>query len=327
MLVMVLFLATFPLSYTQAQTTESTSSATVTTSVPATATVTPSASVSSTSSVSVTPSATVTTTETTPAESTPTPGPAKNPNAPGTVNCFGDFQACKDSEECFVLSDGLVCLNRDMNWGYILSKNSSSVPAVPAWVGPRSQLQSNCSLFQMPKSDDKPGLALMVYDLISETLPKDLLTSKWDQATTNWYTLFSNCAPELACIQGTCLPRPTLGQSCMTSWQCNPQALGLNENNMPIPTANSSEIRCEYESGDKSVNKTCQLLKRDLSHSGGGGFSAWQVIVPVVVLLIILYFGSVIYQRHMRNQKLRKWSRIEEEDRNDYRMEAYDEIH
>jgi len=213
------------------------------------------------------------------------------------------------------MSDGLVCLEKEMNWGYILSRNSSGKPAVPGWVGQRSALNSNCTLFQMPRSDDKPGLALMVYDLISGTLPKDLLLSNLDQATTLWYTMFSNCASESTCIQGTCLPRPKLGQSCMTSWQCNAQALGLNENNMPIPTANSSEIRCEYDGGDKSVNRTCQLLTREVvpeSGSSGGGISAWHVIVPVVVILILLYFGSVLYQRYMRNQKLRKWSRIEE---------------
>ncbi|GJJ75800.1 hypothetical protein EMPS_08158 [Entomortierella parvispora] len=317
----VLLLSALFLSYTHAQTpTSAISSITTTSTLTEPTSMSPS---SSTTSGSPSISASVTT-STAPAERTE--GPAVNIFPPGTVNCI-DFPGCKDSEECYVMSDGLVCLEKKMNWGYILSRNSSGVPAVPGWVGPRNALNSNCTLFQMPRSDDKPGLALMVYDLISGTLPKDLLLSNLDQATTLWYTLFSNCAPGLTCIQGTCLPRPTLGQSCMTSWQCNSQALGLNENNMPIPTANSSEIRCEYEGGDKSVNRTCQLLKRDVAPaSGSGGISAWRVIVPVVVILILLYIGSVVYQRYMRNQKLGKWSRIEEEDRNDYQMDAYDDI-
>ncbi|KAG0315928.1 hypothetical protein BGZ99_007158 [Dissophora globulifera] len=233
---------------------------------------------------------------------------------------------CGPNEECFVLKDGLVCLDKTVNWGYILSRNNSGIPAVPSWSGERSPLNANCSLFQMPDSADKPGLALMVYDLIRDTLPQDLLLSRFDQARTMWYTLFSNCEPNLACIMGKCQPRPTLGQSCTSSWQCNPQALGLNENNSPIPTANTTEVRCEYEGGDLSVNTTCQLLHRDVAPSKSG-FSAWHVIVPVVGVLVLIYFGTVIYQRRMRKQKLGKWSRVTSEDRNDFPMEAYDELH
>ncbi|KAG0248926.1 hypothetical protein BG011_009733 [Mortierella polycephala] len=256
---------------------------------------------------------------------TRTPGPAVNPLDPGTVNCL-DMPYCGDNQECFVLSDGLVCLEKEWNWGYILSRNNSGIPAVPGWSGPRSQLDANCTLFQMPESSDNPRLALVVYDLIRDTLPNDLLLSRFDQAKTNWYTLFSNCEPRLACIMGKCQPRPTLGQSCTSSWQCNAHALGLNENNSPIPTANTTEIRCEYEDGDRSVNTTCQLLRHDVTTDSDSGFSAWHVIVPVVVILVLAYFGSVIYRRRTRRQKLRKWSRVVEDDRNNFHMEAYDEI-
>ncbi|KAF8923089.1 hypothetical protein BGZ58_003355 [Dissophora ornata] len=235
---------------------------------------------------------------------------------------------CGVNEECFVLKDGLVCLDKALNWGYILSRNNSGIPAVPSWSGQRSQLNANCSLFQMPESADKPGLALMVYDLIRETLPEDLLISRFDQAKTNWYTLFSNCEPNLACSMGKCQPRPTLGQSCTSSWQCNPQALGLNENNAPIPTSNTTEVRCEYVGGNLSVNTTCQLLTREADTSShSGGVSAWHVILPVVTILVLIYFGAVIYQRRMRREKLGKWSRVVEDDRNEFPMEAYDEIH
>ncbi|KAF9101507.1 GATS protein-like 3 [Mortierella sp. AM989] len=258
----------------------------------------------------------VTTTTSTSASVSPlpsekTPGPAINPELPGTVNCF-EWPYCGPNEECFVLEDGLVCLDKTVNWGYILSRNDSGVPSVPSWSGKRSELNSNCSLFQMPKSADKPGLALMVYDLIKGTIPQDLLTSRYDQFTTLWYTLFSNCNPDLTCVRGTCLPRPTLGQNCTSSWQCNPRALGLNENNSPIKNANATEVRCEYEGGDMSANTTCQLLHRQVN-SSSGGFSFWHVIIPMTAIMILAYFGTVIYQRRMKPQKLRKWSRVSDE--------------
>ncbi|KAG0259558.1 hypothetical protein BGZ95_004637, partial [Linnemannia exigua] len=239
-----------------------------------------------------------------------TPGPAVNTFPPGTVNCFA-FSSCKDDEDCFVFSDGLVCLKKALNWGYVLSRNNSGVPSVPGWSGRRSQLDDDCTLFQMPRSEDKPGLALMVYDLIHDTLPQDLLLSRYDQATTNWYTFFSNCESHLACLKGKCQPRPTLGQSCTSSWQCNAQALGLNENNSPIPSANVSEVRCEYEGGDKSTNTTCQLIRRETNGSGSG-FLVWYVIVPLAVLAIIGYFAWVIYRRYKNEQKHGKWKRVAE---------------
>ncbi|KAF9915954.1 hypothetical protein BX616_004961 [Lobosporangium transversale] len=235
---------------------------------------------------------------------TPTPGPAKNPHPPGTIDCL-TMPYCGDNKECFVLEDGLVCLDKSLNWGYILSRNDSGIPSVPGWSGQRSQLNANCSLFPIPKTT---GLAMMVYDLIQGTLPKNLLLSRYDQTRTNWYTAFSNCEPHLACMMGKCLLRPILGQQCTSSWQCNPLALGLNENNSPIPAANATAVRCEFESGDLSENKTCQLLHREVN--SGGGFSAWQVILPVVGLLVLIYFGAVIYQRRMRKEKLQKWSRV-----------------
>ncbi|KAF9994492.1 hypothetical protein BGZ79_000749 [Entomortierella chlamydospora] len=288
------------------------------TATPTTATITTSASSISVSlSTSVSPSSSGTTP---PAESTPVTYP------PGTVNCFS-MPYCSESEECFVLEDGLVCMDKVINSGYILSRNDSGVPSVPSWSGKRSGLNSNCTLFQMPKSADKPGLALMVYDLIQYTIPPDLLISRYDTSRTNWYTLFSNCETDLACVMGKCLPRPTLGQSCTTSWQCNARALGLNENNSPIPTANVTGVRCEYENGDKSINTTCQLLHRDVVDSSSGGFSAWHVIVPVVVILILAYFGTMFYQRRMKDQKARKWSRISDvDDRDDFQMEPYEDL-
>ncbi|KAF9324082.1 hypothetical protein BGZ91_003176 [Linnemannia elongata] len=268
---------------------------------------------------------TTTTTETIVPLSEQTPGPAVN--TPGARNCF-EFPYCGPTEDCFVLSDGLVCLEKAKE-GYVLSRNSSGVPSVPGWSGRRSKLDADCSLFQMPRSDDKPGLALKVYDLIHDTLPKDLLLSRYDQVTTNWYTLFSNCEPHLACMKGKCQPRPTLGQSCTSSWQCNALALGLNENNAPIPSSNISEVRCEYDGGDKSVNTTCQLIKRE-TNQGGNGFLIWHVLVPLVVLAIIGYFGWVIYQRYKNEQKHGKWKRVaedKEENRNNYPLEAYEDIH
>ncbi|KAG0282092.1 hypothetical protein BGZ97_009148, partial [Linnemannia gamsii] len=250
------------------------------------------------------------------------PGPAVNPLPPGTNNCLKE-PFCGSGEECFVLTDGLVCLPKPQNWGFILSKNASGIPSVPSWSGPFSQLNDSCARFQMPASSNKPGLALLVYDLIRDTLPKDLLLSRFDQSTTNWYTHFSNCEPNLICSLGICQLRPTLGESCTTSWECNALALGLDEFNLPIPTANTTEMRCEYLDGDKSVNTTCQLLHREKGgdhgfvgdrniggsgDGGGGGFSAWHVIVPVVVILIVIYFGTVAYQRRMRQQKRRKWT-------------------
>ncbi|CAO3563392.1 unnamed protein product [Mortierella alpina] len=233
---------------------------------------------------------------------------------------------CGTNEECYVLRDGLVCLDKALNWGYILSKNISGVPSVPSWSGPRMQFNTSCSVLPMPDGTDAPGLTLLVYDLIKDTLPKDLLTSRYDQEMYTWYTAFSNCEPHLACVENRCVARPTIGQGCTSSWQCNPQALGLNENNVPIMSANTSAIRCEYENGYKSPTMTCQLLHREESASSSGGFSAWHAIVPVVVILVLIYFGSVIYQRRSRKRKLRKWSRVGEDERNDYHMERYDEI-
>ncbi|KAF9910612.1 hypothetical protein EC991_006171 [Linnemannia zychae] len=256
-----------------------------------------------------------------------TPGPAVNTEKPGTVNCF-TFPYCLEDQDCFVFSDGLTCQNKALNWGYVLSKNNTGVPSVPGWSGRRSQLDDNCTLFQMPRSEDKPGLALMVYDLIRDTLPDDLLLSRYDQATTNWYTLFSNCEPHLACMKGKCQPRPTLGQSCTSSWQCNSQALGLNENNVPIPSANVSSVRCEYEGGDKSTNTTCQLIQRE-SNGSGSGFLAWHIVVPLAILAILGYFGWVIYKRYKNEQKHGKWKRVaedKEDNRNNYPLEAYDDL-
>ncbi|KAG0379107.1 hypothetical protein BGX24_001714 [Mortierella sp. AD032] len=257
-----------------------------------------------------------------------TPGPAINLLPPGTNNCLTE-PFCSVGEECFVLSDGLVCLPKTQNWGYILSRNASGIPSVPSWSGPYSQLSDNCTQFQMPASGDKPGLALLVYDLIRDTLPKDLLLSRFDKSTTNWYTHFSNCDPSLTCSMGICQPRPALNESCTSSWQCNALALGLDEFNNPIPTANTTEMRCEYLDGDKSVNTTCQLLYREEAavrafEEDDGWFSAWHVIVPVVIILILIYFGTVAYQRRMRLEQRRKWTRSIEDD---FHMEAYDEIH
>ncbi|KAF9980087.1 hypothetical protein BGZ65_005571 [Modicella reniformis] len=239
----------------------------------------------------------------------PTHGPAVNPYPPGTDNCL-TAPYCAANEECFVLRNGVVCLDKTPNWGYILSRNESGVPAIPSWSGPRSQLNYSCDLFQaqMPESADKPGMALMVYDVIQDTLPKDLLLSRYDHVKTNWYTMFSNCETHLACIMGKCQPRPTVGQSCTSSWQCNPQALGLDENNAPIRT--NQTIRCEYDGGDLSVNSTCQWLHREVNSGSESKFSAWHVIVPVVGVLVLAYFGTVIYQRRMRKRKLRQWSRV-----------------
>ncbi|KAG0067025.1 hypothetical protein BGZ93_002295 [Podila epicladia] len=254
--------------------------------------------------------------------SVPTPGPAKNPLSSGTVNCF-DIK-CKDSEECYVLDDGLVCLDKELNWGYILARNESGIPSVPSWKGPRSSLDSNCSYFHLP--DRYSDITQTVYELIQGTLPKDLLLSELDKFTTNWYTLFSNCGEGLSCNVGKCKPRPLLGQSCTSSWQCNPQALGLNENNYPISTANATQVRCEYEGGFKSVNQTCQILHREPPRQGASGeFSAWYVILPVVLILVLIYFGTVLYQRRKRKDKIRKWSR-RVEDGNDFHMQTYDEI-
>ncbi|KAF9352494.1 hypothetical protein BGX26_009696 [Mortierella sp. AD094] len=309
----------------------STTSATLNTTVSSTQTSTDGASETATTTTATTTSASVSSSASVTPSSSGTPPPAeKTPVTfpPGTVNCFS-MPYCGENEECFVLEDGLVCMDKVINSGYILSRNDSGVPSVPSWSGKRSGLNANCSLFQMPKSADKPGLALMVYDLIQDTIPHDLLISRYDKFKTIWYTLFSNCEPDLACVMGKCLPRPTLGQSCTSSWQCNPRALGLNENNSPIPTANSTGIRCEYEDGDKSVNTTCQLLYREVD-SSSGGFSVWYVIVPVAAILILAYFGTVIYQRRTKNQKLRKWSRVSDvddrDDRDDFQMEAYDDL-
>ncbi|KAF9933565.1 hypothetical protein FBU30_005208 [Linnemannia zychae] len=282
--------------------------------------------------------------ETTPDTPSPTsqrsPGPAGNPFPPGTNNCLTK-PYCSIGEECFVLPDGLVCLPAAQNWGFILFRNSSGIPAIPGWSGPFSQLNESCTQFQMPDSRDKPGLALLVYDLIRDTLPKDLLISQFDQTITNWYTYFSNCDPSLACSLGVCQPRPKESESCTSSWQCNALALGLDEQHNPIPAANRTDMRCEYQDGQiKSVNTTCQLLYRnrgtgarlleDDSQNGGGlasGFSIWFVIAPVVAILIAIYFGTVAYQRRMREQKRRKWSQTGEDDRSDFHMEAYDEIY
>lgn len=286
-------------------------------------------SITTASTTAATATTTTTTTETiAPPPAEKTPGPAVNPKKPGTVDCL-DFPYCGEDEDCFVFSDGLVCLEKALNWGYVLTRNNSGIPSVPGWSGRRSQMNDNCTLFQMPRSDDKPGLALRVYDLIHDTLPKDLLLSRYDQVTTNWYTLFSNCEPHLACLKGKCQPRPTLGQSCTSSWQCNALALGLNENNAPIPSSNVSEVRCEYDGGDKSVNTTCQLIKRE-TNQGGSGFLIWHVLFPLVVLAIIGYFGWVIYQRYKNEQKHGKWKRVaedKEENRNNYPLEAYEDIH
>ncbi|KAG0304353.1 hypothetical protein BGZ97_001530 [Linnemannia gamsii] len=282
----------------------------------------------STATTATTAATTTTTTDTiAPPAPERTPGPAVNPS-PGAVTCL-DFPFCKEDQDCFVFSDGLVCLEKALNWGYVLSRNNSGTPSVPGWSGPRSQLNDNCTLFQMPKSDEKPGLALMVYDLIHDTLPKDLLLSRYDQATTNWYTLFSNCEPHLACLKGKCHPRPTLGQSCTSSWQCNAHALGLNENNAPIPTSNVSEVRCEYEGGDKSINTTCQLIRRE-TKEGGSGFLLWHVLVPLAILATLGYFGWMIYKRYKKEQKHGKWKRVaedKEDNRNNYPLEAYEDMH
>ncbi|KAG0217373.1 hypothetical protein BGX33_010786 [Mortierella sp. NVP41] len=294
------------------------------TTTPSTTVVSPTATTNGTAAAPTpTASASASTTTTT----VPTPGPAVNPREPGTVNCL-DSPYCLEDEDCFVFSDGLVCMKKAMNWGYVLSRNNSGIPSVPGWSGPRSKLDDDCTLFQMPRSDSKPGLALMVYDLIHDTLPKDLVLSRFDQSTTIWYTFFSNCEPHLACMMGKCQPRPTLGQSCTSSWQCNAHALGLNGNNSPIPSANVSEVRCEYENGDKSVNTTCQLIKRETNQSSGG-FLAWHVVVPLVILAIIGYFGWVIYRRYKNEQKHGKWKRVAEdkENRNNYPLEAYSELH
>lgn len=213
-----------------------------------------------------------------------------------------------------------MCLDKTMNWGYILSRNQSGIPAIPSWSGPRSVLSANCSLFlaQLP---EKPGTAVRVYELIKDTLPDDLIVSRYDKIKTNWYTMFSNCDTKLACMTGKCQPRPTVGQSCTSSWQCNPQALGLNDNGQPIVT--NTTIRCEYDGGDLSVNSTCQVLQREVHNGSESKFSAWHVIVPVVGLLVLIYFGAVIYQRRMRRRKLRKWSRVAGDERHDYPLEAY----
>ncbi|KAG0332529.1 hypothetical protein BG004_001210 [Podila humilis] len=268
-----------------------------------------------------------------------TAGYAKNPHPPGTINCF-NTPKCADNEECYVLDDGLVCLNRDLNWGYILARNESGVPSVPSWRGPRSTLNANCSYFQLPDGKYQ-DMVMQIYDLIGGTIPKDLYISEFDKVTVNWYTWFSNCGDHLSCNSAKCQPRPQIGQPCTSSWQCNPHALGLNENNYPISTANETQIRCEYKDGFKSANQTCQLLHRDPLKYGAGGFggpggangiggdgggiSAWQVILPVVLLLVLIYFGAVLYQRRKRKDKLRKWSR-RVEDGNDFHMETYDEI-
>ncbi|KAG9064181.1 hypothetical protein KI688_003369 [Linnemannia hyalina] len=298
---------------------------------------TPTFNASTTSSITTTSTtaatettATTTTTAVTIAPIAPeqTPGPAVNIFPPGTVNCL-EFPYCAEDADCFVFSDSLVCLKKALNWGYVLSRNSSGIPSVPGWSGRRSQVNDDCTLFQMPRSDDKPGLALMVYDLIRDTLPKDLLLSRYDQVTTNWYTLFSNCEPHLTCLKGKCQPRPTLGQSCTSSWQCNALALGLNENNAPIPSSNTSEVRCEYDGGDKSVNTTCQLIKRE-TNQGGSGFLIWYVFVPLAVLAVIGYFGWAIYRRYKNEQKHGKWKRVaedKEDNRNNYPLEAYEDIH
>lgn len=235
-----------------------------------------------------------------------TPGPANSTFPAGTVNCFTE-PFCGANEECFVLKEGVVCLDKEMNWGYILSRNASGVPAIPSWSGPRSQLNSNCSLFQT-QMPDKPGLAMTVYEQIKGSLPDDLLLSRYDQVNTNWYTMFSNCETQLACMMGKCLPRPGLGQTCRSSWQCNPQALGLDLRNMPI--RGNTTIRCEYDGGNLSVNSTCQMLRRDTRSGSGSAFSAWHVVIPVVGVLVLIYFGAVIYQRRMRRRKLRQWSRV-----------------
>ncbi|KFH65586.1 hypothetical protein MVEG_09062 [Podila verticillata NRRL 6337] len=283
-----------------------------------TTTTTPSSSATPTSSASSTASPTA------PPIVEPTSGPAQNPFPPGTFNCL-TMPRCKDTEECYVLDDGLVCLDKELNWGYILAKNESGIPSVPSWRGPRSKLDSNCTYFQMPNSKYQ-DLALTVYDLIQGTIPKDLLISELDKVIVNWYTLFSNCGEQLSCNVGKCQPRPLLGQACTSSWQCNSQALGLNENNYPISTANATQVRCEYKDGFKSANQTCQILHRDPPrHGGSGGFSTWYVILPVVLLLVLIYFGTVLYQRRKRKSKIRKWSQ-RVEDGNDFHMETYDEI-
>ncbi|KAF9132244.1 hypothetical protein BGW39_000496 [Mortierella sp. 14UC] len=258
-----------------------------------------------------------------------TAGPAANPLPPGTNNCLTE-PFCGAGEECFVLTNGLVCMPKAQNWGYILSRNASGIPSVPSWSGPYSQQNNNCTRFQMPASGDKPGLAVLVYDLIRDTLPKDLLLSRFDKSTTNWYTQFSYCVPSLTCSMGICQPRPALNESCTSSWQCNALALGLDAANILISTANTTEMRCEYLDGDKSVNTTCQLLHREegaaqvFEDRDEEEFSAWHVIVPVVVILIVVYFGTVAYQRRMRQEQRRKWTRSIEDD---FHMEAYEEIH
>ncbi|KAK3829064.1 MAG: hypothetical protein J3Q66DRAFT_324272 [Benniella sp.] len=252
------------------------------------------------------------------AQPTRVPGLANSTFPPDTVNCY--TQPCGANEECFVLTNGVVCLDKVMNWGYILSRNASGVPAVPSWSGPRSQLNNNCTLFQnqMPKS---PPIAMKVYDMIKDSLPDDLLLSRYDRVNTNWYTMFSNCETNLACMLGKCLPRPALGQNCTSSWQCNPLALGLNVNNTAIKA--NTTIRCEYDGGDLSVHSTCQMLQRDTRSASGSKLSAWHIVIPVVCVLVVVYFGAVIYQRRMRRRKLRQWSRVAGDERHDYPMEAY----
>ncbi|KAF9928859.1 hypothetical protein FBU30_002068 [Linnemannia zychae] len=326
----MLVMALIAVVYAQPQST-STNEASQTTSSGSTPTSTTNGSPSATlsTSLSISPPTTPTSTESnTPPVPVKTPGPVGDSSPPGSLDCF-EAPYCSNNEECYVFNDKLACQEKEFHWGYVLSRNDSGIPSVPAWSGPRFKLGDDCSLFQMPKSDLNPGLALKVYDLIRDTLPKDLLLSRFDQATTNWYTLFSNCEPHLACLKGKCQPRPSLGQSCTSSWQCNAQALGLNENNVPIPSANVSEVRCEYEGGDKSFNTTCQLIKREASGSGKG-FVVWHAIVPLVILAIIGYFGWVVYKRYKHEQKHGKWKRVaedKEDNRNNYPLDAYDDIH
>ncbi|KAG0231283.1 hypothetical protein BGW42_000337 [Actinomortierella wolfii] len=300
-----------------------------------------------TAMATVTPTATTTSATATVADiiiGKPTPSLATNPFEPGTVNCF-DFPYCADGEECYVLSDGLVCLPRDLNYGYILARNESGVPSVPRWSGPKSAFNQTCSFMHVP---DAPGLAMLVYKLIAHTIPKNLVLSHFDLNIPNWYTLFSNCEIDHACDSGTCQPRPKVGERCKSSWQCNPFALGLDETNRAVSTAynsynatNRGSLRCEYEFGEKSDNMFCQYLVQKEEHPNSAAglnvdmlqgdsrtqFEAWHVLLPVSLVLLLIYGATVVYERHFRHKKLSKWRQAQQCARDEYVMETYDDIH
>ncbi|KAF9972157.1 hypothetical protein BGZ73_004774 [Actinomortierella ambigua] len=285
-----------------------------------------------TTTLEATPTATTTTSTADIVISRPTPSLATNPFAPGTVNCF-DFPYCKESEECYVLSDGLVCLERQLNYGYILARNESGIPSVPRWSGPKSTFNQTCTFMRVPDAS-LPGLALRVYNLVAHTVPKMLVLSHFELDTPNWYTLFSNCETELACKLGTCQPRPKIGEECQSSWQCNPFALGLDESNRAVSTSlnnftasNRGSLRCEYVLGEKSDNHTCQYLVQKDDHPDtaagsnldrlkgdtGTTFSPWHVLLPVVLLLILIYGATVVYQRRIRRKKLSKFRQAQQQ--------------